>query len=193
MKRLERELQRRLRRFECPSPQQLGDYQAGMLDAESQRAVSEHIAVCPRCEQELQTLVEFMNLADEVPAVENILELFPSQGAGEAVRVRTAGNLALKGSQDDNVHDIKIGSATIFLEWTAGQKGFLLTGQVLDLEVSWVGAIAEVWQGETLHQVNALDDQGEFRFEFPAALVFDLRLTALDGNTLVVERITIQD
>lgn len=192
MKRFDGELQRRLKRFECPSPRRLADYHAGMLDAKENRVINQHIADCPRCQKEIQVLVEFMKLSDDPPTASNIIDLSPPQSKGEADRLRTVGSLALKGIEDENFHDAKVGSANVFLEWTAVPKGFLLTGQILDPEVSWLGAIAEVWQAETLLQVSVLDDQCEFRFEFMQALSFDLRITALNGITIVVEKIKVQ-
>jgi hypothetical protein len=191
-RRLDTVLQQRLRRFECPSPQRLADYHAGMLDASDATAVHEHVQRCPRCQNELEMLVEFLNLPPEEPVADNIIPLRTPPYVWKASRVQIAGNLALKGAEDETTHDARAGSASVFLESKAIPKGFLLTGQVLDSQVNWAGAIAEAWQEGASQQVCILDDSGEFRFELTTSAPITLYITAASGATLMVENIAIQ-
>jgi putative zinc finger protein len=192
MRQFERHLQRRLSRFECPAPQHLADYHAGMLDAEAAEAVREHLAGCPRCQDDLAALKIFLKLEAEVLIPDNIIPLSAPQTDRKATRTQISGNLALKGFDDETIQDMEAGSASIFLESKAVLKGFLLTGTVLDAQVDWVGALVEVWQDGAPQQVSRLDESCDFRFAFPAATAVDLYFTAANGATLLVEHVTIQ-
>jgi anti-sigma factor RsiW len=68
--RAESRLRRGLRRFECPSPQSLGDYELDLVPAEERRQIAAHVVECPRCAEEMQTLRSFLaaGLAPPAPA-----------------------------------------------------------------------------------------------------------------------------
>jgi hypothetical protein len=109
-----------------------------------------------------------------------------------ATKVRISGNLALMGSDDENTHVVKAGSASIFLESKVIPKGFLLTGQVIDSQVDWVSAVAEAWQEDNPSHVCILDETCEFTFELISSSPITLYITAASGITLMVKEITIQ-
>jgi hypothetical protein len=71
-------------RIDCPAPQELGEYQLGMLPAEQAGAVAQHLAECPHCTREVAQLEDY--LADLAPD----LELSPLEHARERVRVLIA-------------------------------------------------------------------------------------------------------
>jgi hypothetical protein len=192
MRLFDNRLRGRLRRFECPPPQQLIEYQLKMLSGDEAERVKKHVADCPRCQRDLAELDGFLNLQDEEPIPDNIIPLWTPRNMFKAAHVQTAGNLALKGLDDENTHDAKAGSATVLLESKAVPKGFQLTGQILDDQVDWAGAVVEVWQDGAPQQVSTLDETCEFRFDFTAATSVDLYFTAPSGVTLVVESVTIQ-
>jgi hypothetical protein len=50
-----------LDRFECPAPHTLGEYALSVLAPPEQRLVAAHIADCPRCSEEIQTLRSFLS------------------------------------------------------------------------------------------------------------------------------------
>jgi hypothetical protein len=56
-----RRLTHSLYRFDCPSPQTLGEYQLDLLAPEARTEVAAHLLGCPRCADELQTLRSFMS------------------------------------------------------------------------------------------------------------------------------------
>jgi hypothetical protein len=192
MRQFETDLQGRLRRFECPPPRQLADYHVGMLDDEVSAAVQKHVVECPRCQKELEMLVGFLNLSPQELVADKIIPLFPSKNVLRAGSVQVIGSLALKGLDDETSHDAKAGSASIFLESKAAPKGYVLTGQVVDSQVDWTGAIAEAWQEGTQQQVRLLDDMGEFSFELTGRTPVTLHITSAGGLILTVENISIQ-
>jgi hypothetical protein len=58
----QRRLRHALYRFDCPSPQTLGDYALTVLEPDAQRQAAAHIMQCPRCTEELQTLRSFLSV-----------------------------------------------------------------------------------------------------------------------------------
>jgi len=192
MQQLDASVQQRFRRFECPAPKELGDYHARMLDADKTETIRQHLYLCPLCQDDLNTLIAFLNLAPESPSPAIITPLYEPANVWRASPAQTSGNLALRGVEDKTAHDMKAGSASILMESKPAANGFLLTGQVLDTEVSWASAVAEAWQDGTLQQAHFLDDMGEFSFEFSTATPVDLYITAASGVTLVMEDIVLQ-
>jgi hypothetical protein len=181
-----------LHRFECPSPQQIADLHLGYLDAGQAQVVRQHLETCPRCQDELAQLRDFLESQSEEP-VTNIIPLWDAEGTyNRATRVDVSGNLALKGLDDKSSHDVQAGTARIFLETSRVPKGYFISGQVVDGQVSWIGAAVELWQEKTLRQVGILDETSEFHFEFTTALPVTLYITAASGETLAIEDIVIQ-
>lgn len=60
-RRLELSLLSKLYRWDCPPDQVLGEYQLGLLDAETTLAVEFHLRTCVSCSVELSTLSEFLS------------------------------------------------------------------------------------------------------------------------------------
>jgi hypothetical protein len=83
-----------LYRFDCLSPIELGEYQLGTLPVEQMAAVTQHLAECPRCAQEVDQLGDYLaDLAQD-------LELSPLERTKERVRVLVA-RLVSGGLGDD--------------------------------------------------------------------------------------------
>lgn len=196
MRHFESALQTRLRRFDCPSPQDLTDFHAGMLEEAEANAIQNHLVDCPRCQAEIEMLVQFLDLpSDRATVPDNIIPLRSPRYVTKATRVETFGSLALKGlkdEQDELSHDERSGSARIFLESKTVATGILVTGQVIDSEVDWKGAIAEVRQGGVTQQVKVLDDMSEFSFELLSSAPITISITSASGTTLVIENLTFQ-
>ena len=58
-----------LYRVDCPPSLELGEHQLGLLPAERQPLVSEHLKSCPRCQAELQQLAGYLTtVAPSLPA-----------------------------------------------------------------------------------------------------------------------------
>jgi hypothetical protein len=72
---LERRLSRALYRFDCPSPQQLGDYHLGLVSPEDRLSIAQHVLDCVECAAELRMLRTY--LVDE-----------PRWSVGRATQVR---------------------------------------------------------------------------------------------------------
>ncbi|MBV7338917.1 hypothetical protein KFU94_64000 [Chloroflexi bacterium TSY] len=59
------QLSQLLDRFDCPLEVQLRDYQLQELSLSNQQQIQMHLAQCPHCAEELETLQEFMRVEDE--------------------------------------------------------------------------------------------------------------------------------
>jgi hypothetical protein len=56
---IQRQLQRRLFRLECPSAHTLGEYELGVVAPDVRAEVAAHLVLCPRCRDELDALRAF--------------------------------------------------------------------------------------------------------------------------------------
>jgi len=192
MRRFDVALQQRLRRFDCPSPQELADYHFGLLDTEQAAAVKQHLTQCPRCQNDLAVLIQFLNLSlDEDLVSDNIIPSGIPHNVVRAHPAQIAGNLALKGLDNEMSHDMKAGSAKVFLESKVIPQGIQLSGQVIDSQINWIGAIGEAWQNGQPHNISILDDMCEFKFNFDNKAKVTLYITAANGTTIVIEEIAI--
>ena len=57
---LEQKLLAQLYRYQCPSSEQLGEFQLGLLTETTTALVQEHVDGCPHCQAELTSLQSFM-------------------------------------------------------------------------------------------------------------------------------------
>src|ERR1700687_143529 len=57
---IQRSFQTVLRRAECPSPQQIGEYKLDLVWPERRHRVAAHIVDCPRCAEELASTRAFL-------------------------------------------------------------------------------------------------------------------------------------
>ncbi len=65
---LQDRLMAQLYRFDCPSPEALGEYYLGVLSGDEAATVAWHLAECPRCAGEMAQLEGY--LADLAPDLE---------------------------------------------------------------------------------------------------------------------------
>jgi hypothetical protein len=69
----------------------------------------------------------------------------------------------------------------------------VLSGQVVDENPIWTGALAEIRQAGEVQGVSVLDELGEFRFTLSQQAPLNLNITAPNGVTLVLENITLTE
>ncbi len=204
IRKLDLTLQQQLKRFECPSAQQLGDYYIRkletednqMLDAEEDQRIEQHLKHCPLCHNEINMLIQFLD--DSPASTENTKPaqiIRPPDNFWRAEPVEVVGNLALKrlrGSDESQSHDVKVNSANIYLETRPKEQGFLLTGQIIDTDVNWVGAIAEIWQNDLPQQICILDEMCEFKAELKIPDPVTLHITSTNEISVVIKDIVLR-
>jgi hypothetical protein len=191
---IEQRLKTQLYRFDCPTSQELIDYDSRLLDSAEAAKIQKHIETCPRCQDELKVLQRYMD--DEKEAAPS-LQLVRSGRQHSHERIAQpkpdVGAWAARGLQDGESQDWEADGATIFLELKRRTEGLVLSGQVVDEDPIWEGALAELRQAGALQGVSVLDEMGEFRFTLGEPAPVDLNITASNGLTLVLENITLTE
>ena len=187
-----------LHRWDCPSPQELGDYHLGSVTQARQRSIAAHLDVCVRCSAEIEDLRVFV--ADEVAAPIRSTETTTGQSQPRGrlramvaqLLPRTPGfaGAALRGSGDGPMI-AQCSAATIVLEaQQLEQQTVRLTGQIADEageQERWDGALVEVRQDNVLIAVAFVDDLGGFNYGPLGKGTTGLSITAADGTWIVVE------
>ena len=193
-RRMEQRLRGRLLRFDCPTSQVLIDYDASLLDADDATRTLQHIEMCPRCQDELGVLRRFLD--DKESAVPS-LQIVGSGRQRSLERIAQprpdVGAWAARGLDDTAVQDWEADGATIFLELNRRTGSLVLSGQVVDENPIWTGALAEIRQAGEVQGVSVLDELGEFRFTLSQQAPLNLNITAPNGVTLVLENITLTE
>lgn len=187
----QRRLQRRLYRFECPAPQQLGEYDLDLLSPAERLRIARHVVDCPRCADELAILRAFL-AAPEVPRLlglparlrELVAALLPAPAAGALAGVR--------GALDQATRTYAAGDYRLSIDLAAEGKparAVVLTGLIWregdTPEAVGNGAAALVREERTVH-TTGIDDLGNFAFEGVRPGVYRLELT-LGEERIVVE------
>ncbi|MBE0689280.1 MAG: zf-HC2 domain-containing protein [Anaerolineae bacterium] len=198
MKQFEDALMKRLGRFDCPPAQELTDYQFGMLDEAKATAVRQHLASCPRCQDELALLTPFLDddetavLLKEVERDDAPNVIRPPRQVWQASEVEVTSTLRMaRGLDDETVRTGRARSATVYLEAELRKPGARLKGQVVDATVDWTGALAELWQEGMMRRVRVLDDMCEFNFDLTDESPVSLFITALSGVTVAIDKLNL--
>lgn len=189
---VQRDLRQALHRFDCPTPQRLGEYDLGLLATAERVAIAGHVRGCPHCAVELRTLREFL-------AAETVLEptlrerlrrvaarLVPQHAAGQWVGVRGAEAQARLYEADSLVIALDIAPAG------AASRG-AVSGLVTD-----AGDDPDRLPGRPVRVVSAdgatretqVDDIGGFAVERLSAGVYSLELE-LPDQVIVVEGVSV--
>jgi hypothetical protein len=191
----DRSMTRKLARMDCPPAQRLADLHAGFLTPDEQAAVEQHLASCPRCQEEVAMMKAF--IAEEptvrvVPRPEPPSVVRPPKSYWQAELIERPSSAAMRGF--DQLHfDARAHSSTLYLEAQRAAPGAIVNGQIIDAEVDWIGALAELWQNGSLRGFCVLDDLCEFTFRLPAAEPISLYVTGLGGVAIALEHVSLAD
>jgi hypothetical protein len=180
-------LRRALYRFDCPTPQTLGEYELGLLTSGPRTQVAAHATECHLCLAELQDLRAFLAAPTDVPE---------SLGARARRLVATlfqpAPELAyggLRGAESESTRIYQIGSLSLTL--TTDAEAHVITGLLLapDLDASALaGAEVRFAGGGATPRVTHLDNLGNFEIEDLTPAVYDVEID-LPAEVLVVEAV----
>ena len=197
-------LTRALYRFDCPSPQTVGEYQLDLLPPDERTRIAAHLLDCPHCAVELQQFRAFLRgpLVDG-PALEQVLRETPQPSAlGQLRRVvatllRPTSELAyggLRGTESGTGQTYRAGDLSITLGpgpraqrgrgslmglvWSEAADAVLLAGQEVRL-IGGAGAVSAT-----------VDELGNFAFDdlAPAAYHLELRLP---DHVVVIEDVQV--
>lgn len=190
LRRFDRALSGKLRRFDCPTAQTLANYSLSLLEPAEAEEIAQHLTYCVRCQQELTMLEAFTNINAATPAAPRSV-IYPPRNVWQATVTSTTGNLALRGLDDKLTQAAHAQSATVYLETQKVTQGVILTGQVIDTAVDWRDAIIEIRQAGEIRAVQTLDEFCEFQFEAVDTSPVNLYITSAGGIVLAVEGLSL--
>jgi anti-sigma factor RsiW len=187
----QRRLRRSLYRFDCPSPQELGDYELGLLPPTERTRVAAHVVACPPCADELRTLRDF--LASEPaeltrPAAGTLRRLVatllaPAPGTAYA---------GLRGADDATAQTYQAGGVTIALDTQFDPRrgrgalaGLLWHEDPAAADLA--GAAATLLAPDGATRTTALDDVGNFAFDDLAPGRYQVEVTLGDQLVTIPE------
>jgi len=190
----EETLRTQLYRWDCPPPQQLGDYHLGSVARSAELRIRRHLEQCASCTAEVEQLRVFLGSDDlaapTVPAV-------PAQTSSRAFRQRvrelvarvtpSTPAFALRGAATGPIV-AEAGNTTIVIDVQAARPGNVtLMGQIVtEDQQQWTGALLELRQGGRLLATATIDDLGSFSSESLPTGQTELRFTAVNGQTVVL-------
>ena len=189
-------LTRRLFRWDCPTPQRLGEYHLGMADQAEVAAITQHLERCPHCAEELAHLGAF--LATEpppVPARPAHSKTHPDRpplGALMARLLPPTPALALRGEARGPIM-AEAGDILIVLDVQPAAEGQVtLLGQVAAPDPErWAGALVQLRQSGALQRTVLLDEVGTFRCEALPAGLTELRIASETGLMIVLPEVDV--
>ncbi len=178
-----------LRRFDCPSPHTIGEYELGLLaDAERAR-VAQHLLECPLCTDELRTLRQF--LATDTTPQPSPLDRLRRVVATLWEPPRQAAYAGLRGAEDAAARVYRAGSTTLTISPTpSGRRGQVaLVGLIWD-EGESTGAPTP-GEAQLIAPTGAtrsvpIDELGNFSFDEVAPGVYRLEVQRAD-QMIVIE------
>lgn len=193
--RTQRHLQRYLYRFDCPSPQALGEYDLGLLVPAERTRIAAHVVVCPRCTAELRMLRDFMAMEDDIPPV----------GAMGRIRRIVATLLppppllsphaSLRGAGDATGRTYQAGDVTITLDMGVPvHRGRMsLTGLIWresDEYETVTGSTVVLISGDRATETDTIDAIGNFTFDDIIPGTYQLEVS-LGDDRIIIEGIPI--
>jgi hypothetical protein len=183
-------LRKELYRVTCPSPQELGEYQLGLLSAPQVLVIAQHVRDCPLCRRELAELDEF--LADE-PSEAGFLgsmKVLIARLLNNAEGLSAPPAVALRGEVKAPL-TFEADGLVITLEVDPGQNGQIsLLGQLAaEDQDQWTGAEVRLKQADSTQLTTSMDDLGAFRFEGVPAGAIRIIIRSLYGTTVQIPMI----
>jgi anti-sigma factor RsiW len=192
-RRFEQRLSQLLYRWDCPSPQRLGDYYLNPLSSDETTTITQHLRQCVRCDEEFAALRAFMEVeqrpVDQPPERaarrpppgqprwrEIIAHLLP-QAPALALRGSATGPLTAEAGDIRLLLDVK----------PAPGSAVTLDGTVMAPDQDrWEGALVHLRREGAILQMAAVDDLGGFRCEaFPPGPT-EVRIVSAEGQAIVL-------
>ncbi len=192
---IEQKLRVKLHRWNCPTPQELGNYY--FKQSSHDEEITEHLKLCVRCSDELAELQRFLEIEItefvKVPPEIKPKRMRPFLGERIAQLLPKTAALAVRGV-DKGPLVAQAGDITIFLAVESTAQGTLLTGQLAAPDQQlWFGAIVEIMQSDTLQAAVVVDEWGSFR-QVPFQLYpTNFCITSIGGQTILLKDVVFTD
>ena len=181
-----------LQRFDCPSPQLLGDYELGLVDGEARTRIAAHLLDCPSCAAELVTLRSFLGAETAVGARPSfgdrlrrvVASLVPTPALAQA---------ALRGGAPTSVSyrgDRVLLTVSVELERRRGATVFGLVVPDAGDASAIAGAPVRLSAGTRFLEAE-VDEVGSFVFEAVEPGQYELAL-GLPDQVVVIEDLVVE-
>lgn len=199
---LEDVLKVKLNRWDCPTPQRLGEYVTGLVSARTEeRTIRLHLEECARCKAEVEDLNVFL-VSDTAsvsasqkhtqPAVARKHPERPALGQILARILPRTPALALRGAALGPIMAEAEGTTVVLDVQPATEGQVTILGQVIaDDYDSWTGALVELRREGVIEATTTVGDTSSFNCgPFPAGSI-QLAITPPVGRTLVLPHIDV--
>lgn len=187
----EKHLQAKLYRLDCPTTETLMAYLHGNLDPQRAKTIAEHTQECVLCRTELQHLRAYMT-----PSTERGYRPAPLRSPNFWIGQLSRNDDPLTGIRGEQTHVTSVKDVTVIVEHErATADSWRITGQILTESEIWADALVNLQSiGEaTITQNTMSDDIGEFTFEHIQAVSIVLKITGVDGITILLPQIDLID
>jgi hypothetical protein len=183
----EQGLRQSLYRFDCPSPQTLGDYQFDLLDETERVSVAGHATDCDLCQLELKMLRAY--LAEPTPVPDSMVQRVRRVVAALFTPAPGLAYAGLRGAVQTGTRVFEAGDVTVTVG--RGQAPGTLIGLVVVHAVppeALTGREARLVDPAGGTPISAvLDDLGNFEFADVAAGVYLLEVDLADSLVVIEE------
>lgn len=178
-----------LHRWDCPTPDALGDFYLDLADAETRSVITQHIELCIRCRQELETLKVFLDSKDtgmlpfSTPAWST--RSMPSVGEQQGL-----GLAALRGDTPEPMQIRLENELVLYVMLEKRVTTYLLQGEFSGPQAVEMldRALVEIWQDDLLVATTFIDDLGMFSCELPQTKTTVLRIKPV-GQPVIMCRL----
>jgi hypothetical protein len=188
----EQRLHARLFRRTCPPTVRIGEYCLGILPAEAMQHVAEHLLDCPHCLAEQRAMSAYLRAPDE-PEPERGLAGTLRRLFARPERPETAARAALRGDEAEESVSFSAGDVRLTLSVQRSGRG---TGRVIAglfdpaAGQNVTGAVAHLYEGDRLVQIQRVDDLGGFMFVAVPAGAYRVEI-AIPAGLVVIDPVTV--
>ncbi len=184
-------LKKQLHRWDCPTPDQLADYEMSFLSAPDTERIGKHLPTCAYCQADLQALQAFMADDSHIHEPTSVRPTRSKPNTREQIaRIQQNQTPTLRGKSAGPVMATTDTGITLFLELHTEPLGLKVVGQLLvDNLEPWIGALVQAFQLERLTGTAMISDMGEFECRLKDSGPVTLRIHAETQAILVLEQI----
>jgi hypothetical protein len=189
---LQQSLRRALYRFDCPSPQTIGEYELDLLPMDCRVETAQHLLACAECAAELRSLRAFL-ASEPAPAPSPLTRLRRVLARALAAPPNWAA-AGVRGVGDGHTFGYEAGDVTITVNpgqdgpGPSGVLGLVLRGD--DVEAA-SGAEVRLFAPDGTVRYATVDDVGNFIFDAVPTGTYDLEVE-LSDQVVVVPRLQVR-
>lgn len=198
IRQFESKLKSALFRWDCPTPQQLGDYQLQLISPITAAEIKTHLAHCVHCQTELEELTAFLAQGQEiVPKPKTKKQQWRGARLGDIIAqlMPQVPQLSAAGLRGDSrgPQMLQANGITIFIETEKRLDHFLIKSQLAaDTLDEWYSALVQVYQETNLVAVTTVDEEGAFQFQLDDSAPINIRIENSSGKAVAIQDFSLE-